>query len=119
MVRNGQPQHRQARGVHRGGTHLIERSERIVQQRLLEKQVAAGVSRQAQFRQDQQPHLLLLGLPQHLYQLLRVVRTVRHADLARGNRYADPSVLHWAFLPTPCFLSRIIADPVLWRNGKL
>ncbi len=72
---------------------------RVPKQRLLEKEVPAGVARQAQLRQDQDLHPRLLGGAHHLKGLFGVVGAVRQPQLRRAAGHGDKSILHTLNLP--------------------
>ena len=69
-----------------------------LEQRILQKQVAAGVTGEAQLRQGQDLHALLVRLPHQGENLLRVIAAVRHGDLGSAGGNRDKTVFH---LETP------------------
>ena len=68
--------------------------QRFVQQRLLKKQVAAGIGGQRQLREDQQLHLVFLRLPDDLQKPGAVGFGVCHQYIRGGGRHPDKSIFH-------------------------
>ena len=100
---DGHPQGGEDLQVPRGLQDGPQSLRRALQQRVLQKQVAAGVSGETQLRQGQNFHALHVGLAHHGENLLRIMAAVRHADLGRAGGDADESVLHSTSLLKSCF----------------
>ena len=75
-----------------------QRILRPLQQALLQKQVAAGVARQAQLGQAQHLYALLRRLTHQRQALLRVVGAVGHPNLRGTGGHLDKSVPHGRLL---------------------
>ncbi len=88
-------------GVQRGrlAAHRVERGERAVQQRALQKQVAAGVPGQAQLGEHDQMRPLCRGLSGQLYDLGSIVCAVCDAQVGRCGSNFDKSILHSCIPP--------------------
>ena len=64
------------------------------EQRILQEEIAAGVAGEAQLREHDHLHALLVRLAHEGEDLLSVVAAVRHADLGGGCCHSDKSVFH-------------------------
>ena len=64
------------------------------EQGILEKEVAAGVAGEAQLRQCQDLHALLVGLPHEGEDLLGIIAAVRHPNLRGTGGDFDKSIFH-------------------------
>ena len=83
------------------------------QQRLLQKQVAAGVAGEAQLRQGQDFDPLLVRLPHEGKDLLGIIAAVRHMDLGGTGGHFHKSVFH-GYKP-PC--KRVFRYGIFYTAG--
>ena len=79
--------------------HGFERSERAVEQRLLQEQVAAGVAGQAQLGKHNQLCALVCGLLCQRDDFRSIIGTVGHTQRGRSGCNFDKSVLHSSIPP--------------------
>ena len=70
-----------------------------LEQGVLQKQIAAGIAGEAQLRQDQDFHPLLVCLPHQGENLLRIIAAVRHPDLGGAGGHGDKTVSHFETPP--------------------
>ena len=72
----------------------LESLFRTFQQRVVQKQIAAGISSETQLRQAQHLDPLLIRLPHQSKDLLCVIAAVGHPNFRRTGSYLDKSISH-------------------------
>ena len=95
FIPNRQPQGRHDVQIPGGLQDRLEALLGTPEQGVLQKQVAAGVAGEAQLRQGQDLHALLVRLPHEGKDLLRVIAAVRHPDLRGAGGHGDKTVFHF------------------------
>ena len=81
-----------------GGQHGAQALLGPAQQRLLQKQIPAGIAGQAQLGQTEQLYAVRGGPAHGGNDLFGVVGAVRHPQSRAGNRTADKTIAHRVFL---------------------